>query len=296
LLDAGLSKDVIDLQGARQRIAEQAILNAPKIMQANMEMSYLLENTEKYEKQGLPHEQAKLKAYHDWQTEQAKLKAMTHPSLFSTGTTDRQIAADVGNLVEDYKTTYRDEHGRDPTPAEIADYRAEQTRRLKAAATPITRNRADDIQFSIDRIDTAEHVLDKMEALLIKHNAITGFAGHLTRSFETVGEIFGSDQSDFKEYERLVNTLKLMGPRVLLDSKGRPLGAETERIDNIIAGTNFGDLKTNTLRAYKELRDILDFKKKDMRKRLGSGSAAPVGTQTAPQSGERWWEAAPAVH
>ena len=135
--------------------------------------------------------------------------------------------------------------------------------------------------------------MDKIEALLVKHNAITGFGGRVSRANETIGEIFGSNESDFKEFKRLVDTLQTIGPRVLLNSKGRPLGSETSKVGSIFAGNDFGDLKPNTLRAYKELRDIFETQKKAYRGRLPGGqSAAPSAEQ--PNKGGNWFDAFPA--
>lgn len=294
MLEHGMSKEVLDMQAAREKLATDMATNHEKVTLANAELSRLFALGYDPKNPQSPESQ---KAFVEFQQEQAKLKAMTHPSLFGGSqnlTLERQIAAAVAKHRMDMQTQHPD-WNEDKLNSESMSY----ARKLKQEATPITANKADDIKFSIDRIDAAEHIMDKIEALLKKHNAISGFAGHITTGAETVGEIFGSDESDRKEFQRLVNTLKLMGPRVLLDSKGRPLGAEAERIDSIIAGTNFGDLKPNTLRAYKELRDILEFKKKDMEKRLGGGGAGAGEPAKKEAPGGEWWKspaAGPVVH
>ena len=156
----------------------------------------------------------------------------------------------------------------------------------KAYAPAITGNERDKIQSSIDRVDQVEGVMDKIEALLKKHNAITGFAGHVSRAGETVGEILGSNSSDFKEFHRLVSTLQTIGPRVLMDTQGRPIGIEGGRVSEIFAGNDLGDLNTNTLRAYKELRDIYNSQKQRYQKRLGAAGSE----EKKPTGGEKWWE------
>lgn len=289
LLDAGLSKDAIDLQAARQRILDRAVLNEPKIVQANMEMEYILRGTEKYMQQGMNRRDAKLKAYQDWQLEQAKVKAAARPSLYGGAadlTIDRQIAQAVAKKREELRADHPDW-----SETQVFEKSMEYGRELKQTATPITANRGDEIKESIHRIETAENIIGKIEDLLKKHNAISGFGGTITRGFETTAQVFGSNETDRGEFARLVETLKLLAPRVLLDSRGRPLGTETDRVDKIIAGTNFGDLKPATLRAYKELRDILRLQRRQFRERLGAldKDAKPP----APAPSDKWWEAAP---
>ncbi len=312
-LEHGMSPEVIAMQAARETLVEKMHKIQEDVFKYNAEAGMYLQFGGNPRNPASPES---VKAYEKLQEWKARLKAsehmgsqtpvklaldrflQEHPSasaeeisrfLSSTKTlgssvmtAERQRASDVNTLVEKYK-----QQNPDATATDVAHYRAQQERELKKEATPITANRADDIQFSIDRIDSAEHIMDKIEGLLVKHNAISGLGGRITRGFETTAEVFGSNESDRKEFFRLVETLKLMGPRVLLDSKGRPLGAEADRIDAIIAGTNLGDLKPNTLRAYKELRDILEFKKKDMRKRLGSTREEPEKKEPP---GGSWWK------
>ena len=48
----------------------------------------------------------------------------------------------------------------------------------------------------LTRIDTANQAIDKVEALLKKHNAMTGLGGKITRPGEVVSNWFGNNETD----------------------------------------------------------------------------------------------------
>ena len=84
----------------------------------------------------------------------------------------------------------------------------------------------------------------------------------------------------------MVGEMQMVAPRILLDTNGRPMGAEAERLNTIIAGLRPGDTGPNTIRAYMDLRDQLELIKQRYRARLKETTpdAAP------PSGGSDWWK------
>lgn len=206
-------------------------------------------------------------------------------------TGERQIAADVAQLVERYK-----QENPDATPDDVARYRAQQFRTLRAEAAGPTGNRIDDIKGKINRISYMEDTIGKVEELMKKHNMITGLGGKVTRPAEIVGNMFGSNETDRKQFERYIAELKEWAPRALTDSNGRPLAAEAGNVDKIIAGLRLGDTAANTARAYHELRQLLGKMKKDLDSRItGGGGGGKPAPKEEPQFDDRWWKSAPKV-
>lgn len=159
-------------------------------------------------------------------------------------------------------------------------------------ATP-SGNRMDDIQSRIDRVGFMTQTIDKVEALLTKHKGLAGVGGKVLRPAESIGNIFGSNETDRREFERLVLELQEWAPRILNDSGGRPLSAEADKIGGIIAGLRAGDTTANTIRAYRDFKKLLtDDIRPSLERRRGGGSAPPASVpKTAP--GPSPWERDP---
>lgn len=160
-------------------------------------------------------------------------------------------------------------------------------REQKKNSQVITANKADELQGKIDRVKFAkEKLITPIENLLMKHNLIAGLGGSATRPFEIMANILGSNATDRKEFQRLVSEMQMIAPRILLDTSGRPLGAEANRINTEIAGLAPGDTGPNSIRAYFELRDQMDFIENNLAKRKDSGA----GSEAPKASGDKWWE------
>ena len=209
-------------------------------------------------------------------------------------TTKRQRAQDVAAFRKKLRAEEKEDGTVKWSPEEIAHKAAEYERKLKSEATPITANRADELQGKIDRVTHAEHIVDQIDGLLLKHKAITGLGGMLTRPPEIVSNLIGGSQTDREEFKRLVETMRFEAPRILLDTQGRPISAEAERVNSIIAGLSPGDTGPNTIRAYVEFRRELKEIKADFEKRKGTKkteSDASAKTTHRPS-----WRDAPVVN
>lgn len=299
LLENGMDKELIDLQTARQNLHLKLAENMPKIVMANAEMSRLFALGYDPKDPGSDKSQEALVKFNK---EKAELKRESSPyfgraSTASTLTTDRQIAQDVNALVEEEKTRRKAE-GNPMSEREAAEFRANETRRLKTAASAVSGNRADDLRGKINQVTLAETTIGHIEDMLKKHNAITGLGGKVTRPAEVVGNIFGSNETDRKQFERWVSELQEIAPRILLDSKGRPLSSEAGRVETIIAGLRTGDTTANTARAYYEFRKVLQQIKGGLGTRLkgGSDESAAPDEKPAPSGGNDWYKSAPLVH
>lgn len=203
-------------------------------------------------------------------------------------TPTRQVAAGVDEVMKQYKIDHPE-----ASPEELLKVRTQKLREAQTASAPITGNRADEIKGKVNRIVYMEDTITKVEELLKKHNAITGLGGKVTRPAEIVGNIFGSNETDRKQFERYISELKEWAPRALTDSNGRPLSSEAGNVSNIIAGLQVGDTTANTARAYLELRKLLSKMKGDLQSRGAGGGEAPPAT-AAPEGD--WWKNSPVVH
>jgi hypothetical protein len=148
----------------------------------------------------------------------------------------------------------------------------------------MTGGQRDQIMSRINRVDYSLETIDKIEAMLKKHNAITGLGGTITRPAEAISNVFGSNETDRKQFERWINELQEWAPQILNDRSGRPLSAEAAKTQSIIAGLRPGDTKANTIRAFNELKKLYrDRIRDDLQKRY-EGVADPAGGSSAPKT------------
>lgn len=208
-----------------------------------------------------------------------KLKQRTTGSGANANlTTDRQRAQDVLAYRENLKKSVDPETGEPYSPEKVGELAARYEQKLKATATPITANTRDQLRSMVDRTQYFEKTVDNVEGLLAKHNGLTGIGGKVLRPTEAVGNIFGSNDTDRKQFERWISEMKEWAPRILNESRGRPLASEAAQVNSIVAGLSLGDTTANTVRAYRELRPLIAKIREDLMKRES-------GTWSAPASG-----------
>lgn len=208
-------------------------------------------------------------------------------------TGDRQRAQDVAAYREKLKTSTDPETGELYTGEKVGELAAKYEAKLKATATPVTGNQRDTLRSMIDRTVNFEQTVDKIEGLLAKHNALTGIGGKVTRPAEAISNVFGGNETDRAQFARYHAELKEWAARILNESKGRPLAAEAAQVDRIVAGMNAGDTTANTVRAYRELRPLIQKIREDLKKRE-SGTWTPPATGGPPAEGAtkpKWMDA-----
>lgn len=132
----------------------------------------------------------------------------------------------------------------------------------------------DDVQYQ--KAERMEHTMDQMDELLLKHKALTGIGGTLTRPAEAIANILGSNETDRKQFQRFATELKEWGQSVVNDRTGRPLSSEAKDAAVIFAGLNPGDTSANTIRAIVELRPVIRKIKEDIKAR-GQGKGPVSG-------------------
>lgn len=205
----------------------------------------------------------------------------------------RQIAASVANRKKEW-TAEKDENGEPKyTSAQVDEMGAKETRRLAQLSAAPSGNQTDKLQGMIDQTKYFEGHMDKVEELLAKHNAIAGLGGKVTRPAEVLSNIFGGNETDRKQFEREILGMQETASRILTGSTGRPLAAEAAKINGIVAGLQLGDTTANTVRAYRELRPLIQKIRQDLATRKGepaAGSAPPASSAPKPK-----WMDAPVI-
>jgi hypothetical protein len=206
-------------------------------------------------------------------------------------TNQRQIQQDA----ERHKAQMAAEHP-DWGPDKLDQDRDRYVKERLIATTAPTGTILDTLRGKIDRIDNMDHTIDKVEELLKKHKAITGLGGKITRPAEIVSNIFGSNDTDRKQFERYVAELQEWAPAALNDRNGRPLSSEASKIEKIIAGINIGDTAANTARAYAELRPLLKTIKQQLQARgAGGESQTPPAQIEDPKDQGKGWDTMPGI-
>ncbi len=151
-------------------------------------------------------------------------------------------------------------------------------------------NQRDKLQGMVDQTKYFEGHIDKVEELLTKHKALAGLGGKVTRPAEVISNIFGGNETDRKQFEREILGMQEIASRILTGSAGRPLAAEAAKINGIVAGLQLGDTTANTVRAYRELRPLIQKIRGDLEKRKGGGAAPDGEPAPAAPPGGKWWE------
>lgn len=175
--------------------------------------------------------------------------------------------------------------------AEIAEKSAALSKKLQTENNAPSGNRVDDMRRREDQIQMTIGHIDKAQALLKKHNAITGIGGSVLRRGETVASVLGSNSTDWHEFESVVAEIKTLEPRILTDSQGRPLASESELRDKIVRGLGAGDTKKITVERFVQLRRDLEDALERTRKRSSGGASesSPAPAKKNP------WDSAPIV-
>lgn len=208
-------------------------------------------------------------------------------------TGDRQRAQDVAKYRENLKTSTDPDTGEKYTDEKVGELAAKYEAKLKATATPPSGNQRDTLRSMIDRTVNFEQTIDKVEGILAKHNLTVGLGGKVTRPAEAFGNAIGvSGETDRKQVERWIAEMKEWAPRILNESKGRPLAAEAAQVNSIVAGMSFQDTTANVVRAYRELRPLIQKIREDLVKReSGTWEAPKPGAAPAGAAKPKWMDA-----
>lgn len=159
--------------------------------------------------------------------------------------------------------------------------RAKSIAEVKAASTPpkqgsgMTGNQRVKEQHLADAITEQLDKIDGVIQTLQKYRMAAGAGGYAMRGKEIIGNLSGTDLgTDREQFRRDLEFLKLMFPRLMAQG-GRPLSAESKRVDAIIGGLSMGDTTANTERSLEELRKIYMRRLDEQRDILGTPGGAP---------------------
>src|SRR6266851_9105181 len=139
---------------------------------------------------------------------------------------------------------------------------------------------------AVQKAERMETAMDEMDQFLLKHKAITGIGGTLTRPAEAISNILGSNETDRKQFQRVATELKEWGQSVVNDRTGRPLSSEAKDASVIFAGLNPGDTSANTIRAITELRPLIKKIKEQIKARGQGRGPVSGGEESAPARAE----------
>lgn len=224
---------------------------------------------------------------HNKATEELRKTGAGNTSL----TGDRQRAQDIVKYREELAAEKKEDGTPKYTSQQIADMAAKRESQLKTTAAAPSGNRVDDLKSLRDRAVMMGDAIDKMDALMAKHNFITGLGGKIGRTAEAISNITGiSNESDRAQFARYVNELQEWGTRVLNESKGRPLSTEVTKLQSVLPGLAMGDTIANTIRAYREVRPLIARIQTQLDKRI-SGDWEPLAPEkTNPSDSLTPWE------
>lgn len=176
-----------------------------------------------------------------------------------------------------------------------ADAQIKAQRFVKLASAVPSGNRIDQLRSRVDQIKYATERIDEVEKMLKRHKVITGLGGKVIgRPTEIMSNILGSNSTDYKQFQRTVEELQQLLPRILTDSQGRPLSTEAGHVSQIVAGLNPGDTLQGTVRAYGELKKQLAEMSVDTFRRIRGGAedtTTPAETKPRQTGGSRWQDA-----
>lgn len=167
-------------------------------------------------------------------------------------------------------------------------------KQMLADSAPLTANQRDALESQFDRLTYSDQTIGKLETLLKKHNIITGLGGKvLGRPTEIMANVLGgSNNTDYKQFESYISELKEWAPRLLNESRGRPLAAEESQIAAIVPGLSIGDTKQHTADQLNNLMKLFKQMQGRIKQRIEGvwtppdepASSAPAGGAPAASS------------
>lgn len=319
LLDNGLYKEAIDLNEKRQQTAIRLAEAMPKLAVDNERSQDLLNRTAGM-KQGSPEYIRAVQAWQqDWngrkydedadfsrkwwqenpngtseQFSKAYGEWVKETSKLATAGSTRQPKPEE-EAVRSLAAQIKAEAIKNGTPISDGDALVQATKQYRLSTAAPTGNRLDDMDQTINQMDNAKSAAQKNIEFLDSHIGGAGAAGKATRLAERVGNIFGSNETARVEFEKRLNYMKMVAPRLITMSSGRPLASEAERVNSVIAGLGWGDTTANTLAAMKAFDELMVKMQADVVARRRGTPNQPGQTTPPPAAGQPAWKSAPIV-
>jgi hypothetical protein len=219
---------------------------------------------------------ADIKAEHpDWSASQI-IEERNKRIKASKDSTRPSAQSENAKTLADVKADVKKEHP-DWTAGQVD---TEANKRVAQSKAVISGNRADDLRGQIGRIDRANEVIDRVEALMKTHKMITGLGGTISRRGEVIGNVLGgSNSTAYNEFKSDLAILKDWWERLENNAltQGRPLSAAEKRVGDIIPGLSIGDTVQHTADQLNRVKKIFTEMRAENEGRLKgeAPSAAP---------------------
>ena len=175
-------------------------------------------------------------------------------------TKEKEVARRVANFVKKNPDATDDEVDaeHDKAEKEVADS-------AQPSMTPHDRSvtQRDVVQYD-QAIDTIHAAIKTLQT----YQFSAGLAGKATRGAERIENIFGSNQTARDQFMRDIQFIRANAGKLLFDRSGRPLAADSERINDIIGGISMGDTTANSITslqtALKRLEELQSNRKQQL--------------------------------
>jgi len=193
------------------------------------------------------------------------------------------LNAEKYQVIEDLKNDWRKNHPGQTMPAQVEAQIVNDG--MKGG---LTGNVKAKYEGKISQLDLNLDKIDQVLNVLQTHVGAAGLSGRAERLGEVVGNLLGSNSTDYVQFRRDIETLQASAGRLLTGADGRPLSADSAKVNDVVAGLNLGDTTANTIRALQSLRDWYLSDRQDVLGILGGDfqpGGAPLGGGPAPAPG-----------
>ena len=138
-------------------------------------------------------------------------------------------------------------------------------------------------QRDVVQYDQAKDAIHSAIKTLETYQFSAGLAGRVTRGAERVENIFGSNQTARDQFMRDIQFLRANAGKLLFDRGGRPLAADSDRINDIIGGISLGDTTANSIESLKTVLKRLEELQSNRKQQL-DGSWTPDRASRKPKA------------
>ena len=320
LLDNGLYKEAIDLNEKRQTAALKLAETLPKIAIDNYKMNDLLSRGYDPRNPSTPESQRAITAWRQdwtgqkydddvdfarrWWEENPRGTSEEFSIAFGEHTQRKLNALRGGSIrqpkpeeeaVRDLAKTIKAEAEAKGEKISDGEALTRATRQYRLQSAAPTGNRLDDIAGDIDQMNNARTAAQKNIEFLENYAFGAGIGGQATRMAERIGNIFGSDETARVEFQKRIAYMKMIAPRLLTMSRGRPLAAEAANVNAVIAGLGWGDTTANTLAAMRSFDELMTKMQADLEKRrsVDPNRSSAASLPAAPATKSAPWNSDP---
>ncbi len=242
LREAGLQGELGKLWQGRQSAAEKMIQVYPALEKFGIQQEGYLGDERRLD----PDPNVRNEVYREWFD-----PSYWHSVAGGRSGTTNPITLARAEAIKKQMDEFRTKNNREPNGVEQANIISEV---MKGG---LTGNEGAKLKSLVDQYDNSLDKLDGVLGTLDEKFGVAGAPGYATRLGEVVGNVFGSDETSRAQFKRDLEYLQMQATRLMTASQGRPLAAEANRINDIVAGLSlFGTTGANTKRALEEVQKL----------------------------------------